>query len=610
MSDPSPTGSSTTPSAQQAIQELQQLINLEVQLDVNAAIRGEVMEEALERSLDHIPEPPAQTKDATEASTTTFPASLPDGEKKQHADLQQEPEVSVGQLMRSEEGGVGPFRDEKKPHVVASDDDEGDDEDAEGEIETEMDDEDVDGNTGAGGYNFETGQYQPHSQAGMEVGGGQQYQQPYGGAYDNAEAVQREGGGNAAAQPLVSGYAFIDQVNNQRPGSAIPGSNDSDSNTSSPGSNSTPAATASQAEASKDTSEQVQEQAPQRDAQAEDHPGSQGRNNRPESRDIVEVDQDPQGRRSASPVRRPRRAPGQQRRSPSYSMDAPPAPVPSNGVTSPTKRERRPSHPSLPNKPAPTSYSQQFDFSAVSFPEGLSEDSPSVRKHAALVQAWVDSLSPLHSSASRTAQTLHALFEAARADGDVEDARAWFELFFKENPTATGPLMTLINLELANGNFPQVVASYEKALRGLGGVVGAVPGVEIWKSYLHYIRRQNPIPAPGSTNASMADSVRETIRKAYELALDRTGLDIDAGDIWKEYIAFLGEKATTSTWEASQQTDAVRKAYQTVVGIPLANVESIWKEYDQFENKLNKATVRADLHLTILVLVGMQSAEL
>jgi len=41
----------------------------------------------------------------------------------------------------------------------------------------------------------------------------------------------------------------------------------------------------------------------------------------------------------------------------------------------------------------------------------------------------------------------------------------------------------MINFELAHGNFPQVVALYEKALRGLGGNVGAAPGVEIWREY-------------------------------------------------------------------------------------------------------------------------------
>lgn len=61
-------------------------------------------------------------------------------------------------------------------------------------------------------------------------------------------------------------------------------------------------------------------------------------------------------------------------------------------------------------------------------------------------------------------------------------------------------------------------------------------------SYLHYIRRQNPVPAPGTANASSADAVRETVVKAYELALKEAGQDVASGPIWREYIGFLGEK--------------------------------------------------------------------
>lgn len=43
-------------------------------------------------------------------------------------------------------------------------------------------------------------------------------------------------------------------------------------------------------------------------------------------------------------------------------------------------------------------------------------------------------------------------------------------------------MLSLINLELAHNNFARVVSLYEKALRGLGGAVGAAPGVEIWRT--------------------------------------------------------------------------------------------------------------------------------
>lgn len=106
--------------------------------------------------------------------------------------------------------------------------------------------------------------------------------------------------------------------------------------------------------------------------------------------------------------------------------------------------------------------------------------------------------------------------------------------------------------------------------------------------------------------------MRDTIRKAYEFALSHVGQDKDSGEIWMEYIAFLksGEvsvdvtfsgpllisanivmKATT-TWEEQQKMDALRKVYHRAVQISLENVEAIWRELDQFENGLNKITVR------------------
>ncbi|KAJ9116457.1 hypothetical protein QFC22_004899 [Naganishia vaughanmartiniae] len=283
-----------------------------------------------------------------------------------------------------------------------------------------------------------------------------------------------------------------------------------------------------------------------------------------------------------------RRRPEEQRRSPSYTAEPPqtassdtPIPIP------PPFLPARPSTVVPPNavtRPATTT----FDLSEVKFPEGLSVESPSVKRHGIWVQAWKGA----EGYPQTQAQALLELFKVSRDEGEVEDARAWFNELSKENPTVTGPLLSLINLELAHGNFPQVVALYEKALRGLGGPVGATPGVEIWKSYLHYIRRQNPIPPPGSANAANADAIRETVKRAYEFALNETGNDLHSSDIWKEYIAFLQEKEATNAWEIQQQQDVIRKVYHRAVVIPLQDVEQLWREYDQFENKINKMTAK------------------
>lgn len=50
---------------------------------------------------------------------------------------------------------------------------------------------------------------------------------------------------------------------------------------------------------------------------------------------------------------------------------------------------------------------------------------------------------------------------------------------------------------------------------------------------------------------------------------------------------------TSNTWEEGQKMDAVRKAYQRAVQIPMDNVKRLWEEYQEFENNLNKITVRS-----------------
>lgn len=37
--------------------------------------------------------------------------------------------------------------------------------------------------------------------------------------------------------------------------------------------------------------------------------------------------------------------------------------------------------------------------------------------------------------------------------------------------------------------------------------------------------------------------------------------------------------------------DQLRKIYRRAVSVPLENVEQIWRDYDQFENQINKMTV-------------------
>jgi cleavage stimulation factor subunit 3 len=107
---------------------------------------------------------------------------------------------------------------------------------------------------------------------------------------------------------------------------------------------------------------------------------------------------------------------------------------------------------------------------------------------------------------------------------------------------------------------------------------------ELWKFYLAYVRRTN--------SATNDPQTREVVKKAYEFALLHIGNDRAAGDIWREYIDFVKAGEAKTTWEEQQKMDALRRLYHRAVVIPLENVEQLWRELDQFENGLNKITVR------------------
>jgi cleavage stimulation factor subunit 3 len=86
--------------------------------------------------------------------------------------------------------------------------------------------------------------------------------------------------------------------------------------------------------------------------------------------------------------------------------------------------------------------------------------------------------------------------------------------------------------------------------------------------------------------------VRKTIEGAYEFALKFIGHSRDAGEVWREYIEFLKQRETGNQWQAGQKMDDIRRTYQRAVAIPLMNVEQLWREYDGYENSLNRITAK------------------
>lgn len=121
-----------------------------------------------------------------------------------------------------------------------------------------------------------------------------------------------------------------------------------------------------------------------------------------------------------------------------------------------------------------------------------------------------------------------------------------------------------------------------------GRCLMTVPNVRLWTIYLNYIRRRNDL-----TNDTTGQA-RRTIAQSYEFVIDNIGIDRDSGTIWQDYIQFIKNgpgQIGGAGWQDQQKMDQLRKAYHRAITVPMSAVNTLWKEYDQFEMGLNKLTV-------------------
>ncbi|KAG0050796.1 mRNA 3'-end-processing protein rna14 [Gryganskiella cystojenkinii] len=168
---------------------------------------------------------------------------------------------------------------------------------------------------------------------------------------------------------------------------------------------------------------------------------------------------------------------------------------------------------------------------------------------------------------------LTVLHEAER-EGEVAKVREAYERFLKVFPTSSRHWIQYAEFELKHQHFTEVEAIFQRCLR-------SVLSVELWKFYLNYIRRINTGPES-----------KEIVTKSYDFVLQHVGLDRDSGPIWSDYLFFLKSGQAQNTWEEQQKMDAMRRVFQRAVCIPLSNIENIWRDYDSFENGLNKLTAK------------------
>lgn len=137
------------------------------------------------------------------------------------------------------------------------------------------------------------------------------------------------------------------------------------------------------------------------------------------------------------------------------------------------------------------------------------------------------------------------------------------------------------NMELQANNFYAVERIFNESLL-------QVPHLQLWATYLTYIRRRNNLIN------DVTGTARQTISQAYEFVLSSVGFDKDAGQLWQDYVEFVESgpgNVGGSTWQDQQKMDLLRKAYQRAICVPTDAVTALWKQYDRFEMGLNKVTV-------------------
>ncbi|EFW20312.1 mRNA 3'-end-processing protein rna14 [Coccidioides posadasii str. Silveira] len=174
------------------------------------------------------------------------------------------------------------------------------------------------------------------------------------------------------------------------------------------------------------------------------------------------------------------------------------------------------------------------------------------------------------------------LISEHRSRNKLDSARQVYERFFKVFPWAAEQWVAYASMESEHNELYRLEQIFNKSLLN-------IPSVQLWSVYLDYVRRRNNLTTDTTGQA------RRIISSAYDFALQNIGIDKDSGPVWVDYIQFIRSGPGNiggSGWQDQQKMDLLRKSYQRAICVPMQAVNTLWKEYDQFEMGLNKLTGR------------------
>ncbi|XP_073238338.1 cleavage stimulation factor subunit 3-like isoform X1 [Porites lutea] len=153
----------------------------------------------------------------------------------------------------------------------------------------------------------------------------------------------------------------------------------------------------------------------------------------------------------------------------------------------------------------------------------------------------------------------------------LETSRVLCEKLVRRFPNAGRYWRLYIEQEMKNKNYEQVEKLFQKCLI-------KVLNIDLWKCYLSYVKE---------TKSSLPN-FRDKMLQAYEFALDKVGLDFNSYQVWVDFVNFLKSGEAVGSYAENRKIITIRKVFQRAVVTPMLNLEALWREYNAFEQSVNK----------------------
>ncbi|KAH6670972.1 mRNA 3'-end-processing protein RNA14 [Plectosphaerella plurivora] len=255
-------------------------------------------------------------------------------------------------------------------------------------------------------------------------------------------------------------------------------------------------------------------------------------------------------------------------------------------------------NPAAPEQPATTAPQQEQPTASVPSPVQVQVRASSVTAgNAAHAAPTAAATAPTAAPASDLAASLESrvqedprgemdswlgLMAEYRRLNQLDALRQVYERFIQHFPQSAEIWVEWIKLELDCMNTTAAEALFQRSLL-------TVADVRLWTTYINYIRRRNDLVNDPNGAA------RQVISQSYEFVIDNVGMDRESGQLWKDWIQFIKSgpgQVGGGGWQDQQKMDQLRKAFHRAIAVPMTAVTDLWKDYDQFELGLNKATGR------------------